>query len=995
MEQINNIGKVYPNFVCRIGGEEVNKFQSLSSEVLTKITNELAKLVKEVEELKTLISDKLFLLVSEVESKSQRNKILKIRRDIFNRKKLNDDKMKFISGLIDDTGLEQLNRFSELNCEIEKLNTKLKGSYKKEYEISRRKFVELLKNTSFQKGLLISSKPLFESQKYYVKADSNLSDRKIEQIERGLLRYYSRMAMKATPFSTFCSIVPGYVSEKNDFIGMSIEGDPDKQKSLLLLNKGLYGNLSNLLKKRPKIKQEIDLELNPTFRFEEDRLTFLTSIEAKEVFQRMQNNPVLDLIKELIGEGKTIKFKDLIRTLVEKEVVDAEEDEIIAYTDKLIEIGFLHFRFGIPDQDLDWPLLLKKFLEPIDDEHARLCYQLMDQLLNLLDEYSESEVENRHKVIVKMEEALKKTFEKMDVEIEFKSELPLYEDSTADLKVNISSKEFDKISDKLIRFVKMTNKLSWPRTEKQTMRHFFDDHYGSEVKEVPLLKFYEDFYREHFKEHSELVELSRNRNPNVNKDKLKNYNISNPFNLKVNQDITDAHNKVSEIIRSKWEKDLFAKEINLSPEELEEAISNVPETKDEPKSVSLFSQLVVTDNKLDKLIVPGGTYLNGYGKYFSRFIRLFSEAEQEKIKEVNSHFTDKILAEISGDANFNANLHPPMLEWEISYPLGESGLSEKTVYTTDISVTRNPEDDNSISLFHHPTEKYLYPVDLGFLNPMMRPPLYQLMSKFTTSANFSLRIPENHKKYVSEKDNKSSKAEAPKPEDKKEKEENKQNKARKPEVIYTPRISYDEDIIVSRRKWKIPAEFHINQDTSETNGEYLARLTEWRIKYNIPDEVYVRIQPLPVTKNTEAKEETKNEKNDSAPENKNEKETEVKKEAEVKDEAADKEKQETNKEQQNEKTQEKKSVNKQKFSRDFQKPQYINFNNPLLINLFKKLAVNLKNFIMTIEERYPESNQLPEINGREFTSETIFQVNIPAQSGIEEKVLAEEELYEY
>lgn len=989
MKGKNSFGQVYPNFVCRLGGEEVNKFQDLSSGFLAETTGKLKKLIAEVEKLKTEISDELFLLVSKVENKSQRNKVLKIRRDIFNKKNLSEEKLQFITELIEKKAVDKIEHFYSVNSEITLLNQTLKEGFKEEYKASRLKFIDMLDNTSFQKGLLISSKPLYESQKYYFSSEDNLSDRKIEQIERGLLRYYSRMAMKATPFSTFCSIIPGYITDSEDCSGMHLEGNPDDQRSLLLLNKGLYGNLTNLLVKRKNIKQEINLELNPTFRFENEKLTFLTSVDSKEVFQRMQNNPVLDLIKELIGEGKTIKFKDLIRTLIEKDVVDAEEEEIVEYIDKLIEIGFLHFRFEIPDQDLNWPVMLRDFLKNIDDEHAQLCYALMDKLLLLLDDYSEAEVEDRHKIIVKMDDSIKDTFEKMEVEIEFKSELPLYEDSTADLKVSINSNEFQKISEKLIRFIKVSNRLSWPRTEKHTMRHFYDDFYGKETGAVPLLKFYEDYYREHYKEHSELVELSKNRNPNVDKEKLKNYNVSNPFNLKINQDITNAHQKVTELIRNKWEKDLTVDQVNFTFEELEEAVSGIPEIEGEPNSVSLFSQIVLTDNKIDKLIVPAGTYLNGYGKYFSRFIRLFSKEEQEKIREVNSQYTDKIIAEISGDANFNANLHPPMLEWEISYPLGESGLSDKTLYTTDISVVRCPDNDASISLYHNPTGKFLSPVDLGFLNPMMRPPLYQLMSKFTTPANFSFRVPESPKKYVPQKNKEEQKSE-----DKKETKPE-ENKKQEPEVVYIPRISFDDDIIISRKKWKIPAALFVTPGTGENNEDYLIRLTEWRAVYNIPDEVYVRIQPLPTATKPEDKKETSKEENQEKTEAAAEKkeEAEVKSE-EVKEEKSSDEKEDTNKEQTTDKEAQKKMMKRQKFSRDFQKPQYIDFNNPLLVNLFKKMTVNLKNFIVTVEERYPERNQLPKVGERDYTSETIFQISIPVDKKEEVKVLEKEELYE-
>ena len=64
-----------------------------------------------------------------------------------------------------------------------------------------------------------------------------------------------------------------------------------------------------------------------------------------------------------------------------------------------------------------------------------------------------------------------------------------------------------------------------------------------------------------------------------------------------------------------------------------------------------------------------------------------------------------------------------------------------------------------------------------------------------------------------------------------------------------------------------------------------------------------------------------------------------------------------------------------KFSRDYYKPQYICFNSPLLVNLFGKLTVNLENFTMTLEERYPNGEELAVYENKKFATELIFQIN--------------------
>ena len=59
----------------------------------------------------------------------------------------------------------------------------------------------------------------------------------------------------------------------------------------------------------------------------------------------------------------------------------------------------------------------------------------------------------------------------------------------------------------------------------------------------------------------------------------------------------------------------------------------------------------------------------------------------------------------------------PLLQWEISYPTGESGIVEQQLPTAALMVERDPEDPYALCLRHASTGKRVIPVDLGFLNP--------------------------------------------------------------------------------------------------------------------------------------------------------------------------------------------------------------------------------------------------------------------------------------
>ena len=65
-------------------------------------------------------------------------------------------------------------------------------------------------------------------------------------------------------------------------------------------------------------------------------------------------------------------------------------------------------------------------------------------------------------------------------------------------------------------------------------------------------------------------------------------------------------------------------------------------------------------------------------------------------------------------------------------------------------------------------------------------------------------------------------------------------------------------------------------------------------------------------------------------------------------------------------------------SRDFYKPQYIDFESPLLVQLFGRISGKLSNYTVTLEEQFPAPDALPTFGGEHFTSELILQLDVPA-----------------
>lgn len=693
---------------------QFNNYISIRQTNIKSVTiNFSYNLLKFKEEL----SDSLFDLISLNKDTKESNNLIQLRRDIFNLKL--GKVQKNINGLssLNKKLISQINSLVKLNNQAEEAKRDLEKSFSIEIVDIRNKFKLLLENDDFKKGLMISSGSLYSAMDTYLNSKSGKLNRKLEQTERGLLRYYTRMSMKATPFGAFCNIVPGRIINVNSNNGkyktnFEFNGNLNEKESLILLNKEIFGILKEFILKQKDIRKELRLELNPTLeKFDETTFRFLTESEGKEIFQRVNINPVLEYFITILEDEQDTKYSELVEMFIKADEVDASRDEIEDYLDKLLEIGFLRFKIGIPDQELNWDDLLISILKSIESTTAKKVIVFIKELQQSVRNYSKATVNDRAKHLKELDDLIKTNFEKFEIEKTLRGDLTFYEDTTSACYTTISSESLTKIHNILERYINLTQKLAYPRTEHLAMRHFYDTHYKDYDGEVNLLRFYEDYYREHFKSHLEKQQKIQARQKD---EGLKDYNIQNPFNIKIVDEIHKAQKSIGDMIVDKWQSDLNAEEICISLKDIEKLVDEIPGISGTPFSASLFSQVVIKNNNDIELILPGGRFMLGNGKYFSRFLRLFTDEEQKELFDKNNELTEDLIAEINRDENFNANLHPPLTNWEIKYPTNEGGLTQESIKCTDINVVADENDTNFLRLLHKPTGKYIIPLDLGF-----------------------------------------------------------------------------------------------------------------------------------------------------------------------------------------------------------------------------------------------------------------------------------------
>jgi len=1023
-------------FVCRVSGAPADTIDELRARATLDRLARLHQVDAELAERREGLSQALFRAIGGAgDDKPLRNKLITLKRELYNLRPGAAAKAADVAARLPAAEADEVRAFATLLEERVSLEAAVRQAYADEAPGVRAGFRRLLDDADFRKGLMISSRALYGAMDRWGQAAAAAGAElggKDEKTERGLLRYYTRMAMKATPFSTFCAILPGeFVEDGGDAGGELIrfDGDPRQKRSYVRINKFIYGLLYDHLRTRKPVRRALQVELNPTLREENGRLVFLTAIEAREVFQRLANNEVLELITSRFqGLGKPT-LGDLIGALSADPQIEATPEEAEAYLDKLIEIGFLRFHTGIREQDSDWDLPFRQLLDGIDDDHARQSSQLLARLREVTEAYTDADVAERARMIEEMHTLLTDAIEAMEVEQRLRKDMPFFEDATSPARAEVAltpavRRTFETWSE----WVRATSRVAWPRGEQATMRHFFDDYYKDGQTRVPLLVFYEDFYREHFKTH---VEKEQKMRAGVHDDSLKGYDVANPFGLEFVKRLSESRDRLGELIRERWQAAPGADEVSLTSAEVAEALQGVENTSGVPRSMGSFACLAPAEQPGGDplLILGGGSYTTGFGKYFSRFLYMLPDEVQEQVRRENASMSGELLAEICGDAQFNANLHPPLLRWEISYPTGESGNAEQQIKSGDILVERDPEDANALRIVHGPTGHRVIPVDLGFLNPRMRPPLYQLISRFTPPAMFGPPVPESPEKRVRPTPAPSTDAEAkggddPQPDPQAAakgpavvKEDGPQAAAGSPEakgddpqpepqaagdaaaeakpappppsIQVRPRVTYEGTLVISRKRWMVPSVLFPQREAHESAADFFLRANRWRAEAGIPETVYVRINPLPeapaarpgetpadAAAQAEAQQQAAAAAGEvpgyDAPAAEHAEEPDT-------DEGTDTAEGEANAEgaagaDGEKKTQKPRTAG----SRDLHKPQFIDFGNPLLVGLLGKMGANLKAYSVTVEERLPGREALPRHGGDAYASEIVVQLYYPA-----------------
>ncbi len=666
---------------------------------------------------------------------------------------------------------------------------------------------------------------------------------------------------------------------------LRLKVDEEKKPEVLYhirINNYLYKYLKVLLTKNPNFYRYFLLRPNPTLKKNENHYLFLTNSDNIEAFQRIPANPALEIFLDLASQKKEgILYKELVHTIVENEYIDAPAETLESFINQLIDYGFLEFNIGVSGIDPDWDDELTKKLKPLA-AHLPLIKELLDTLKTvrkLANQYGAAECENRIRILddaflqfraiciklhedaglpederkspgelQKLEAEKRKEAKKVEDKPEekpedkaeeekdetdeeeqpfkqfgstyfnFKPENMFYEDTSLYIAPELDERQVRDFIDTLHHLLQKMKRFEGLFDERKKMLHYFVDKYGKNAS-VDLLTFYEDYYREFKKPEAKKLEKKEMddlpRIPAIEKRQEKN-------------------KQWTEQLKSLLEKrvDKTAEVVNVTLRELEETDQGFPDkpgkinAAESPCSYGSFVHFFVENTpKGEKLMGVLSASFPGFGKMFSRFLHIFDDAVTRDMRNWNEFLLDSkenpLFLEDSDASYFNANLHPPLMPFEIRTPNGQNSLPpEKQIPITELQVQmeRDMEMDETgtqLQLIHTPTQKRVYVFDLGFQGHMGRSQLFQLLEKFTLAEYLFCHPMLNVINSLQ-------------PVEKGE-----------PKIQKLPRVVYQDRVILQRKTWYIPKELLPFRTPGESGWAWFYRVNEWRCQQGIPEEVFI------------------------------------------------------------------------------------------------------------------------------------------------------------
>ncbi|MEO8970178.1 MAG: lantibiotic dehydratase [Ktedonobacteraceae bacterium] len=827
---------VSPQFLLRVGGLPINVVDDLRFEKTAHAIEGILMLERLLAERKDRLVEVLHEAVgTHKEDQKLRRKIIGLKRDVFNIRRLNStdrEAARLLAGSLSSCERAPLEEWLDLWDRYQENVALVSDVFLDELRQKRALLKEVIDIPDFRKGILLSSPILDATIDGYIASDNLLLNREARTVERSLMEYLLRTACKTSPFSTLTSVCAGIFddleADHDEDILYQIKGM--EKRSFTRINMAILSKLSSLLLACEEIRKELPVQVTPGWRIEKNgnRVRYLrrrqnmddmdgdTPMELYMLHENVFYLPLGQLLQDLlerVGDGREAKLGDLISQLCNSVEPRRSEKEVEEYLQHLLRLGFLI----VPNLQLDihsnTPLAAyRKGLLSIETSLTGKLANCLGQVELLVDAYATALLPARRELLKEIKQQIKQCYSELG-----QPEIPIartlvYEDTTLNpQKLVINQGSWGHVLSDAAELQHLLPIFDVNLQRKLVTRGYFRARYGKGNQCDDFLSFADEFHREFF-EH--FLQGSRSENIFDNEGKFTRH--ENALKLPEIEMLDDARQAVADYVRmASLRMPPGSKELLLGDEFFAAIAPYVPKNCGDVQSHTFFSQFARVDNQ--PLLIVNRIY-TGLTLMFSRFAHFFAQEEGYQLVPGLRATLEKlqpqeaVFAELKGGYEMtNLNLHPQLTPYELVCP-GDLSTRPKDeqIPLEDLFILDDDQGD-CLRLYSKRLGKEIIPLYLGFLLPMALPEIQQVLLNFSYTPMCPLSL------WLG--------AEEP-------------DAGTEHTIAAYPRIRY-KNIVLHRAFWKMEPQVLPQRASGQSNADFYMNVCRWQKENAVPSKVFV------------------------------------------------------------------------------------------------------------------------------------------------------------
>lgn len=830
---------LFPHVLVRIAGLPFSSLELLLQDRPLAILPELSRARSDLARHGEKLADALHEIIPTITNPKERSLLLGLRRDVYNGRPPKPRQLA-VARLHLITALDDIEGYARKVLQLETLQREYEQAFEQGFAAERRELRCLSGREVIRRGLVLASRSLLaETAGRLRKKPTQSRSGKTTRAEQSALRYVSRTAAKTSPFSTFTQLA--CASLTSGPIPNTSASIDNVGSTRVVVNLSVYGVIRQVLLAHRPVSKRLPLVVNPTVEQEGNTLTYLLNSYNVESFQRVSANAIILRIIDEITGAESLTLSALVERLVGKGVVSATALDLEAYLYRLIDNGLLDLRMPVSANDPEWHVALSRWMLEVagDLPEVERAAEALLELERLRTRYPGADARARSEITDRAFDAAQKAqavlraagpendaapdelsddkdpstrpFRRLRFpSLSVRPENVLYEDVLREGCLELTPGDLEPLVKPYDKLLRLLVSLLPPPGEMMRAPDFFTRTYATGTS-VPLLQFYEDFYRD-------MHAAERPEQPGDELDRRGGTGSERPAGGDGGEAEPPARlrrfaDRLLEVVRTSTNENI----VRLSMEELRNAAVST-EAAEVPAmdrySLGAFLQLVKPPSSTAPTQAVVNSVCPGHGKLLSRFLQYFPESVTQDLRCWNGAMIeqDELFAECCDASFFNANIHPPLLPLEIWIPGAETSLPEnQQIPATKLVVEQVGE---ALILRHVESGKRVYVQDLGFQHPFGRSPLFRLLG------TFSLTPYVTHRPLLGIV--------------------NRGFNRDLEQITVLPRVVLDDRVILQRTTWIVPRSEIPQREDGEPLRYYFARLDAWRSEHGLPCDVFFR-----------------------------------------------------------------------------------------------------------------------------------------------------------